>query len=77
MTKDQIKKALYREKPEAKLLYIKKNGIHYRTFINVMVSENITEETASVFFKVPLEDLGDAEWLASMPSQLLLRYLIY
>lgn len=66
--RDEIKKALYKSKPEAWLLYIKKNGIHYRTFLD--------KTQKWIFFKVPLDDLGEGEWLTSMPAQLLLRYLI-
>lgn len=66
--RDEVKKIIYRVKPEATLLYIKTNGIHYRAQLEF--------PPRWVFFKVPLEDLGEAEWLATMPAQLLLRYLI-
>lgn len=65
-TRKEIEKLIRKEKPVASLLYIKKNGIHYRAYLGAV----------PVFFKVPLNDLGDAEWLAAMPSQLLIRHLI-
>lgn len=70
MTKDEIKKAIYRTKPLAHMLYIKTTGIHYRATLE------LPSPPRWVFFKVPLEDLGEAEWNATMPSQLLIRYLI-
>lgn len=68
MTTNEIKRAIYKEKPEAILLYIKKNGIHYEAEIDF--------GPHPIVFRVPLYDLGDAEWKNRMPSQLLIRYLI-
>lgn len=68
MTTDEIKKAIYREKPEAHLRHIKKTGIIYEAEIEF--------GPYPIVFQVSLEDLGEAEWKERMPSQLLLRYLI-
>lgn len=68
MIKDEIKKDIYKEKPVAKLIDISKEGIYYRA--------HVLSNAYDVYFKVPLQDLGDAKWYSTMPSQLLLRYLI-
>lgn len=66
--RDEIKKDIYRTKPVAELLYINKDGIHYKA--------HVWESAYNIFFRVPLNDLGEAKWSANMPAQLLLRYLI-
>jgi hypothetical protein len=69
MKTDDIKKAIYKEKPIAILRYIKKTGILYEAEIEF--------GPHPVLFQVPISDLGEAEWKIRMPSQLLLRYLIH
>ncbi len=68
ITKAEIKKTLYRTKPDAKLIHIGKDGLYYKT--------HVLEDAYDLFFLVPLNDMGDAKWFPFMPAQLLLRYLI-
>lgn len=67
MNKDEIKKALYKQKPIAELIHVKKNGVTYMTSLI---------PGGFVVFRVPLNEIGDAEWLVEMPSQLLIRYIL-
>lgn len=61
----QLKKDLYKEKPEATLQYIKSDGLSYMAEYS----------KGHVWFTVPLSDIGDAAFLPLMPSQLLIRYI--
>ena len=67
MTKTEIKKALYKEKPTACLRYEKKYGF----------SEYVAELESGykVTFLVPTEEVTDAFEL-SMPAQLLIRWIV-
>lgn len=69
-TRKEIEKFLRKEKPLARLVHIKKDGIFYKA------RHGAEENGIPVFFKVPLNDIGDAKFEAIMPSQLLIRYLI-
>lgn len=70
-TKTEIQKIIRKEKPLARLMNVKKDGIYY--------TARLGDEQAAVpvFFKVPLDDIGDAKFEALMPSQLLIKHLIY
>lgn len=65
---NELKKVLYKEKPVAQLLSIKKGFINY--------DAEIEFGAAPVFFRIPIADIGDAEFLPEMPSQSLIRYLV-
>ena len=67
MNKNELKKTLYKEKPQAILLYIKGKAVWYEAKVGEI----------SVLFSVPLDDVGDAEFLPIMQAQLLIRYLNY
>ncbi len=67
MELNEIKKQLYREKPTASMVSVKKTGIVYNCPFN-------NEE--GLFFEVPLTDIGDAIFFHSMPAQQLIRWLI-
>lgn len=64
-----IKKDLYRQKPIAKLLYIRKGSIFYRAEVNG------EDKFYNVIFSIPVEDIGDADFLSQMPSQQLIRWI--
>lgn len=66
MTKTEVKKMLYKEKPTAVLSYIRK-GVAYYLTIDV-------QET--VRFEVPVDDMGDADFLPQMPAQQLNRWIV-
>lgn len=65
MNKNEIKISLYKEKPQAKLLYIKSRVVWYEATVGGQV----------VLFSVPFDDVGDADFLPIMPAQLLIRWI--
>lgn len=66
MTLNEIKKALYKEKPTAKLSHVSQHGIIYGCYA--------TGKTF-VQFKVPFADIGESLFGIEMPAQLLIRYI--
>lgn len=67
MNKNEIKKALYRQKPTATLTDYKGDYKHYVTQL---------EDKSIIEFHVPISDMGDAEFGSTMESHLLIRYLV-
>ena len=65
MTNIEIKKALYKEKPEASLLMIRKGVAYYETSINGYV----------IYFEIPIDDMGDADFFPKMDAKLLNRWI--
>jgi len=72
MEKNEIKKELYKQKPMAALDFIRKGDAYYSTVLNC---ENGID-TVSVQFKVPVNDMGDADFFGQMDAKLLIRYII-
>lgn len=70
---NEIKKELYKQKPTAELLYIRKCVAYYDT--KIRISDKPIIETKTVFFEVPVSDMGDADLLPEMDAKLLIRYL--
>lgn len=71
MELNEIKKALYKQKPVASLIYIKKNIAYYTATI---VHEN--RSTSVVRFEIPVDDMGEAEFSTLMDAKLLIRWII-
>lgn len=69
MTQNEIKKALYKQKPEASLLEVTQDGIRY------MADIEIDGGAAGIYFVVPLREIGEVRWSLRLPSQLLVRYI--
>lgn len=67
METTEIKKMIYKEKPMAELLYIRKEKAYYKTQL---------ENSTSVLFSVPVIDMGDADFLPNMEAKYLLRWII-
>jgi hypothetical protein len=61
-----IKKELYKQKPEAHLRYIRKGYAHYYA--------DLTD--IRVNFEVPVSDMGDADFTPTMDAKLLNRWLV-
>ena len=66
MDTNQIKKELYRNKPVAILQHIHKGYVLYKTSLN----------EDSIYFNIPVEDMGDGMYLNEMQSQLLIRWIV-
>lgn len=68
MTTNEVKKALYKQKPTAHVQKIKAGVAEFKTEL---------ENGYVVTFAVPLEDMGLSELSASMEAQLLIRWMIF
>lgn len=70
---NKIKKALYIEKPIANLLYIKNGIACYDSTFKIEEKPLIIYKT--VFFNIPVSDMGEAEFKPKMDAKLLIRWL--
>lgn len=61
----EIKKALYRQKPMAKMMYIRKEKAFYEAEL----------EEQKIFFEIPVIDMGDADFYTEMDAKLLIRWI--
>lgn len=66
MEKNEIKKLLYKEKPTAFLNYIRKGVAYYHTELG----------GKNIWFEIPVEDMGDADFGTTMDAKLLIRWLV-
>jgi hypothetical protein len=73
MTSTEIKKELYKQKPIAKLLYIRKGVAYYVAKIGI--EDGTIFKSKEVFFEVPVSDMGDADFTSEMDAKLLNRWL--
>jgi hypothetical protein len=62
-----IKKELYKQKPQAELLIINKDGMRY---------EALLDGIGSVVFVIPLAEIGDARFYNIMDAKLLIRWIL-
>lgn len=74
MTLNEIKKELYRQKPTAHLLYVRGGYIYYQSKLEINKEDE--KELKTVFFNVPIGDIGDADFTPTMDAKLLNRWLI-
>lgn len=68
MELNEIKKALYKENPHATLKHIRKGTAYY--------SSHVPSLDKVIQFEIPVEDMGDADFLAHMDSKLLIRWIV-
>jgi hypothetical protein len=68
MEKNEIKKALYKENPQAVLKHIRKGVVYY--------SAHIASTDQVIQFEVPVDDMGDADFLSNMDGKLLIRWIV-
>lgn len=64
--KTEIKKRLYKEKPEARFQYIRMGVAYYYADLSDM----------RVHFEIPVSDMGDADFGVTMEAKLLNRWLV-
>lgn len=69
MTNTDIKKALYKQKPTATFLFIRKNVAYYTTVIE------FEEKQTAIRFEIPTDDMGDADFFPEMDAKLLARWI--
>ncbi len=71
MELNEIKKALYRQKP---------NALLNRIYLNVMYYDAVIDEgtdiARDVHFEVPVNDIGNATFEVQMDAKLLIRWLV-
>lgn len=67
MELNEIKKLLYKENPHAVLKHIRNGAAYY--------SAHISSVDKIIQFEVPVNDMGDADFLSSMDSKLLIRWI--
>ena len=68
MNKNEIKKALYKQKPIAEFDKVRKGVAYYYTYIDSLYA---------LRFEIPVMDMGDADLLPKMDAKLLIRYLVH
>ena len=71
MEKNEIKKALYKQKPMAQFTMIRKEVAYYQTTI-----VNDDESSTRINFEIPVGDMGDADYYQEMDAKLLNRYIV-
>jgi hypothetical protein len=67
MELNDIKKVLYKENPTAVLKQIRKGVAYY--------SAHVPSIDKVIQFEIPVNDMGDADFLAHMDSKLLIRWI--
>lgn len=73
MNLTEIKKELYKQKPVADLIYIRKGIAYYDTKIKIQEEPIIKYKT--IFFEIPVNDMGDADFTSVMDGKLLIRWI--
>lgn len=73
MNINEIKKALYKEKPVAKLDYL-----HGEIVVRggIVRYKALLQDETEVYYEVKVSEMGDADLLVEMPAQLLIRYIV-
>lgn len=66
MELNEIKKALYKEKPQANFSHAKRDGLTYVTKLGKDI----------LYFIVPLSEIQDGVFEQKMPAQQLIRWLV-
>ena len=70
MNKNEVKKALYKQKPIAEFTCIVGTTLYYKTKVE------IDDKTITVDFSIPVEEIGDAVFYKEMYGQFLNRYIV-
>ena len=65
MEKIEIKKALYKQKPKARIKFIRMGTAYYYADL----------EEKRIQFEIPVDDMGDADFLPEMEAKLLQRWI--
>ena len=75
MTKQEIQKELYKQKPVAEFGTILKGVAYYsaRISTNHISGE---DEVTTIYFQIPVVDMGDANFNRSMDAKLLGRWIV-
>jgi hypothetical protein len=74
MKLNEIKKGLYKENPIAIFWKIRKGVAEYKTFI--MNSGEDGPLNIPITFSIPVDDMGDADFMDQMESKFLIRWIV-
>ena len=66
MNLTEIKKELYKQKPTAHFNFIRKGVAYYNTELN----------GEQIWFEIPVNDMGDADFGTTMEAKLLNRWIV-
>jgi len=66
MEKNEIKKALYKQKPQASFRFIRQGVAYYYADL----------EEERINFEIPVPDMGDADFHSTMEAKLLIRWIV-
>jgi hypothetical protein len=70
MEKNEIKKALYKQNPEANFQLIRKGVAYYAGMVDIEGYEH------EIRFEIPVSDMGDSDFIPLMPAKLLIRWIV-
>ena len=73
MTKTEIKKLVYRQKPDAILQFIRMGVAYYSA--NILVHNGTSSEVVHIRFQVPVDDMGTTDFTPKEEAKLMLRWL--
>lgn len=71
---NEIKKLLYKQNPNAKLIFIRKGIAHY--VADVLIELDGETKVEKIHFEVPITDMGDADFLYIMDGKFLIRWIV-
>jgi len=75
MTKNEIKKLLYKQNPKANFAYIRKGIVYYKTIVYTEKIDKKISEAFQVLFEIPVVDMGDADFFQEMEGKYLIRWI--
>jgi len=78
MTNNEIKKLVYKQKPNAVLTLIRGGNLYYNSLIVLSeIDPTVNDDnTKTIYFEVPISDFGTTDFFPTMDGKLLLRYLV-
>lgn len=82
MTVEEIRKKIYKQKPNARFVKIRKGMAYYRSeVVDVDSGDGIfgdlpVHKLWGIIFEVPVSDMGDADFNADMEARLLTRWIL-
>lgn len=68
--KNEVKKLFYKQQPRATFLFIRKGEAYYKSTLEY---ENKSETYS---FRIPINDMGEADYFSEMDAKFLLRWLV-
>lgn len=75
MNTNELKKLVYRQKPEAEVLHIQDETVTYIAWVRATGSNSNIKYNQPVTFNIPVEEIGSTRFKGKMDAKLLLRWL--